>query len=1026
MSPMSESDDLRDFAARLGINLPGSGEVEKTAIRPPAPPRRPPGTGTTPDSGSKPPQLPPDTPAGGWQAKLAGHFASLARARMGVHAVFGLEHGLEGAQLEAIFAFVRSEVRLPPEERHWLLWAIYAAEIGYHYNGEYWQTFARETPGWDDSSGSRHWIRQVFQWFGQEYRGPQPSGAWAKTFSIIAWPITNALLPKDLQRHLARALYEVQSGLKRHLADSEDLGRYIAANSWAGSDRFQQLTDQPLLLGQIALALLRPDEDGAETILRSTLDRVAGDLKQERQAATWLNSARRTVEKSEVRGRGRPFASDPSTSPSERLVAAARASGPQLVLVPDSRVEDEWAVRLRLPFLGPLLDVSPEIRTEIAGSRASIPADPTARLATGQLLYPDQEIELNRWPIPGEPLLRFEGLSRGLETAVLSQWAMTPGPWLFAIRRNGVAAEIKSGRVRPGNSYLLAVFDVSGQAPLASLGLPRPKVRCADILLTRLDVPQHLGSDWVKSLQAEGLAPVQELSVWPAGVLPAEWDGEGRLRWLSSDHPLVGLRADHLVQDVLLTVNQDPVAAVESIHDSEARFVPLTALGSGDHTLSVSYIANGEPVTTTMMIEIRDPRPSREASSGPMVVWVEPFTRKLEDLWEGRSVVRADGMDYANGTCTLSLGSESAVTQLAQKSARGIQFPLRADEWRRLLRDSLQTDEGIRRAYSEAKWARVVLEAGPMGRYALEFERDLPPVRWLLDEQRDAYSLELRDDTEGNANRELCYATFERPDVWSAISGDQEPVRIEAVASGGLYVVRIGERGATIVVPPNLRRLNSFSALGLRPFISPRPRRADALVELAETTRLWASARLAGDVRAQVWRSQIIRLLHADVFSLICGAEWRTCESALEKQRSEGSYRRLERLVVHTPADRLTIAGSLVAQGLEFTSLSMDERIERYAALARRTRERAGPRWRSLAQRHGEAAPLWLAQFCLRAATDAHLDTWAGDSLFDALGTLLEWPLLARTARCLGMASLVAAAEADYPPLFPGWEWSLV
>ena len=93
--------------------------------------------------------------------------------------------------------------------RNWLVWIVFATEQGYDYDGdEYWNTFERRMPVWD-----RGWRPSLRAWFGkfhETYGGFRPVGSWANHFSIIAWPITHALLPKDLQVQLARALYALR------------------------------------------------------------------------------------------------------------------------------------------------------------------------------------------------------------------------------------------------------------------------------------------------------------------------------------------------------------------------------------------------------------------------------------------------------------------------------------------------------------------------------------------------------------------------------------------------------------------------------------------------------------------------------------------------------------------------------------------------------------------------------------------------------------------------------------------------
>jgi hypothetical protein len=175
-----------------------------------------------------------------------------------------------------------------------------------------------------------------------------------------------------------------------------------------------------------------------------------------------------------------------------------------------------------------------------------------------------------------------------------------------------------------------------------------------------------------------------------------------------------------------------------------------------------------------------------------------------------------------------------------------------------------------------------------------------------------------------------------------------------------------------------------------------------------------------------MWRSQIVKLLQGDLFSLLCGHEWERAEAAIQRERSAESYNLLQGMVVRTQADRRTVAGALVNNGVHFNSLSLIERIELFQSLTRYAPSHAGPRWRSLTGQHGEETALWFAQFCLRMATDVQLAMWAGESLLDALGVLIEWPLTARAARCLAMASLMDAEDDEFPPLFPGWDWTPV
>ena len=194
-----------------------------------------------------------------WQERLATHFAALRERRSGngpARPVFGLEHGLDSSEVRALEDAVRANIAYRrPSRAHSLVWIVYSSELGYRYSGdEFWQTFERETTGWV-VNGDRHLIRSFYLQFHREFGGAVPSGVWAEHFSIICWPITHAILPKDLQRQLARTLYELRYSYTGDILGSpEALGDLIGARSWNSTSRFQNFVQEKQLVGQIAAA----------------------------------------------------------------------------------------------------------------------------------------------------------------------------------------------------------------------------------------------------------------------------------------------------------------------------------------------------------------------------------------------------------------------------------------------------------------------------------------------------------------------------------------------------------------------------------------------------------------------------------------------------------------------------------------------------------------------------------------------------------------------------------------------------
>src|SRR6185295_2143280 len=135
-----------------------------------------------------------------WQRRLEKHFAELAATRAASgYPLFALEHNLTKSDLKEVGQLLHTRLanglHLDP---HWLVWVVYAAEVGYDYEGdEYWGSYEERTPHWREADRSQ--LRDWFYKFKATYHGVEPSGPWAERFSIIAWPITHAILPRYLQ-----------------------------------------------------------------------------------------------------------------------------------------------------------------------------------------------------------------------------------------------------------------------------------------------------------------------------------------------------------------------------------------------------------------------------------------------------------------------------------------------------------------------------------------------------------------------------------------------------------------------------------------------------------------------------------------------------------------------------------------------------------------------------------------------------------------------------------------------------------
>src|SRR2546428_3523346 len=377
-----------------------------------------------------------------WQERLHRLFDALRQARsasVGDEPIFALEHGLEMPEVEELAVDIRAHIaEAAPSREHALPWIVYAAEIGYRYAGdEYWQTFAEETPGWG-TYGDRDWLRVRFRAFHKQFGGAKPSGPWANHFSIICWPITHAILPRDLQRQLAETLYYMRDLFSAELLKSPmALGKQIAARTWNANSRFQNLTEEPLLIGQIATALLLQGAQGSDSlILPATLRRIGADLERAQTAREWLRGAQRVAQQ-RVHFRGLSSGSRPSSDPGSlntveraREQVEALAVEPELVLRPIGA--DSWDVLMELPDLSSLLAKFPGLRSVLTESRCVVAGSSGRPLPRGALLHGSQQVILRTWPAETEVLLRFEQpIPREFEYLLRVDCLLRPGPRLL-------------------------------------------------------------------------------------------------------------------------------------------------------------------------------------------------------------------------------------------------------------------------------------------------------------------------------------------------------------------------------------------------------------------------------------------------------------------------------------------------------------------------------------------------------------------------------------------------------------------
>ncbi len=962
-----------------------------------------------------------------WQKRLAWHFAELRGHRRSngyEHQIFALEHGLDLREIKTLSTAIRTYiVNSPPSRDHALVWIVYASELGYLYSGdEYWQTFELETPGWT-INGDRNWIRNSYREFQREFGGAVPSGAWSEHFSIICWPITHAILPKDLQRQLARTLYELRYSFSGELLESPSiLGELIAARSWNATSRFQNFAQDTQLVGQIAAALLLHGQPGFDNLIHpATLQRIGLDLNKERSAREWLRDARRLAsERTQVRGLG---VIGRSTIPTINRPEEARAEvaqlgiEPRLVLRPKYPQSRSWEVFIEIPDLSHLLFRFPRTREILTGSRCKVAGAKSRPLARGRCLHGAQRVTLGRWPQADEVLLQFEQTDAQLDYLLRTECLLRPGPlWLFRIASDGFAYELRSLRVRPGERYILV--DSSGSL-VSTDHVCLIDLQCEGAVGALLNLPSALTSDWEETLHRLGLGQARTIEVWPAGLGAVAWDGEGHGEWLVTEKPCLAIRVDHPIEGLLVSMGDDvnPPLELCPITPGEPLFVELPQLPIGFHRIRVSARVSPEINTETLgdldvVMRIREARlwSPGVSPSGPLIIQLEPPEPSLEQMCEGHVEVTIRGPVGRNITSRVSLFEREGNTAIFSKQLPPLQLPVSADRWWNSFENHFRKTRKVEDALDAARICEVAFTADELGAFTVRCERNFTPLRWALHRREKGYIVRLLDDSGDDVKPIVTRLAFEAPTFEVGMVSASE---YDAPAPGGMYVARIHQLTAAIIVPPVVRGLED---IGCTPRIDVEARSLESIIRMLAITQLWGCAKLPGEFFSTIRRRKVLLALGFHVTRQLCGDNWAKAEVA-----ACGGTDGMTRLkdAVSRRRDEVAIGSVLERDCADLAARTCKELVERFALLA--TRFHILPS----AALADDSEARWLSELALRLTSDAAgVDAWAGARLRDGLTRLMELPTLARAARFLVLSTdRYRQSEVRGGALYGGWWW---
>ena len=761
--------------------------------------------------------------------------------------IFGLEHGLSLAQRgefkDSLCEYLKHCETINGFP---LSWVVYASEIGYDYSGnEYWQTFESKTPGWSRLE-DRHLIRDCFQKFHEDYAAAKPEGRWAQHRTIISWPIAHAILPIDLQREMAKTLYDIRHSITSEiLAAPSRLGKLIHDYSFSGKQRFQQITEQYLLIGQIASALLSHGDSSGQTLIDDqTLERLVEDLEREQTARVWMADVRRSTRHKKSLGVGGPRVHVAGAEPERRLKRSDLIDlEPRLILRPIS--DSSWEVWVEFPDISATISTRKELRESLTRSRFRVIGTSAQPKPGQQLIWGGVKSKLQRWPGTA-PLLNLERSSAELDLFLQSDFRLTPTKVrLFRIQKDTLAYEIKTARVRTGESYVVLLEQ--SETP-GDLELERLDLDCEGLIGLRLDIPDVISGALSRVLEQLGLLPPGNVHFKPVGNLPSRWDGQNEIEWLSTDSPIVCIRADYDIEGFLLEVGQD-LLALKPKAPGDPIYVELGELGIGLHffTVHVREVGGLTTEVETVNVRIREPRQWRRHSdsSAPLFVLVDPPSPTIEQFWTGQLDIevygpstRAVELDFA------LLGRQNETLERVNGIQEKLVLPISKQRIRVWIDKHIVSNKNIQTAYEDAESCRLQISAGEFGTSIIEAVREYTPLRWsvLPRKAQQLFDIKVLDDTGEDSPAQIEYYPLGTPSSVEQLFGT---IAVIESAKPGLYVCYQGSFREAVFVPKQVKALSDLQ-LGKTNFDSPRIRDVDLIILRMKLFSLWESARLAG------------------------------------------------------------------------------------------------------------------------------------------------------------------------------------
>lgn len=813
-----------------------------------------------------------------FQLKLSNHYSALRDLRTTEnYPVYAIEHGLTADECLSAQKLLNESLRAEryPDRAFWLVWIAIAAEIGYRYDGtEYWESFASAFPDWC-RFGDRNKIRAWYKRFAEEYKGLAPLGLWARQFPIIAWPITQAILPKYLQRHFVNHLFDLRHVLGRSgELTLDEIGDLLNERYYGGSSRFEGFLQQKALASRIVMALGMEDiEDAISPVEKVTLNRIVEDVEKLGNYGARLKETRQILRDARfINSSKHGFVQKQKQTSNTQKNFAEQTEQPKLL----ARQTDiaTWSLFLAIPNMAnPLRQVGLMPRDlEQARMRFRLNREGST-WSPGRALFSyngQNEEPLQAYSNVDYQVLIFDNPLPSIQN-LLQKRLVFPAQnlRLLKIRADGTAFELFGQCIRTDHSYLLVSSMPVESNAIQKLGLLPLQSNALSACLYRLDVPKTLNAEQIKALCSLGLGYQLGVRMEPLGLSPRWSITDGILTFLDTETVMFCISSDVNVKEFLVTTNSVSATRIMPTAGGST-LISLGTLPIGLHQIGVSALgaASGGDITAEdMIIEVRAATPWQQAIEGKAGVGLrlDPHGASIEQFLDGtariclvapqRRMVKLIARFYDVDGALFheeNLGSYNSPI-LDDKLSMNIVQRFMADA-------QLENVERATRI-------EILVCLDEYGTAKVIFEKDSEPLRWL---RIDGKNVRLSDDTEDDLPPKIERFDLDSIETPAAVDYQQALTGIELKGKGGLLVASLNGRHYEVVVTPAKRQFDGFSDLGIPVSIS-KTQKPQILINALE--RWYNTRRLMGPM-AFLARSNAIRTLESALAASLCGKDW--------------------------------------------------------------------------------------------------------------------------------------------------------